>query len=171
MALGDFDIALKLKGEKPLRAPHAVGNVFWRSPEGQTGKGVAKPSDVFSFGLVCIYALGGAQALLLEDYKELEQNNIRLEQEVLVRHFLYFGPLPEGLLKQVNDEAWCNALRIAAEMSEAVASNDPGVRFEQWPEDLAPNLSPEAKGMISRMTNLDPAARATIDEILEHPWW
>jgi len=107
----------------------------------------------------------------LEDYKELEQNNIRLEQEVLVRHFLYFGPLPEGLLKQVNDEAWCNALRIAAEMSEAVASNDPGVRFEQWPEDLAPNLSPEAKGMISRMTNLDPAARATIDEILEHPWW
>jgi len=56
-------------------------------------------------------------------------------------------------------------------MSEAVASHDPGVRFEQWPEDLAPNLSPEAKGMISRMTNLDPAARATIDEILEHPWW
>jgi len=52
VALGDFDIALKLKGEKPLRAPHAVGNVFWRSPEGQTGKGVAKPSDMFSFGLV-----------------------------------------------------------------------------------------------------------------------
>ena len=51
-ALGDFDIALKLEGGRPLRAEHAVGNVMWRSPEGQTGKGVARPSDVYSFGLV-----------------------------------------------------------------------------------------------------------------------
>lgn len=52
VALGDFDIALKLKDARPLRGPHAIGNVMWRSPEGQTGKGVSKPSDVFSFGLV-----------------------------------------------------------------------------------------------------------------------
>jgi serine/threonine protein kinase len=52
VALGDFDLALKLEDERPLCAPHAVGNVMWRSPEGQSGKGVAKPSDIYSFGLV-----------------------------------------------------------------------------------------------------------------------
>lgn len=52
VALSDFDLALKLIDDIPLRAPHAVGNVMWRSPEGQSGKGVAKGSDVFSFGLV-----------------------------------------------------------------------------------------------------------------------
>lgn len=51
-ALGDFDIALKLEDGKPLYGPHAVGNAMWRSPEAQTGRGVTKASDVFSFGLV-----------------------------------------------------------------------------------------------------------------------
>lgn len=50
VALGDLDCVLKLVGEKLL--DHRVGNVMWRSPEGQTGKGVGKPSEVFSFGLV-----------------------------------------------------------------------------------------------------------------------
>lgn len=52
VALGDFDIALKLKDGRPLSGPHPIGNVLWRSPEGQTGKGVAKPSDVYSLALV-----------------------------------------------------------------------------------------------------------------------
>lgn len=59
VALGDFDLALKLVDERPLRAPHAVGNVMWRSPEGQSGKGVAKASDVYSLGLV----VGGPRSL------------------------------------------------------------------------------------------------------------
>ena len=50
VALGDLDCALKLVGEKLLN--HRIRNVMWRSPEGQTGKGVGKPSEVFSFGLV-----------------------------------------------------------------------------------------------------------------------
>jgi hypothetical protein len=29
-----------------------MGNVMWRSPEGQLGKGVGKPSEVFSFALL-----------------------------------------------------------------------------------------------------------------------
>ena len=50
VALGDKDCALKLKGEKLLN--HRIGNVMWRSPEGQLGKGIGKPSEVFSFALV-----------------------------------------------------------------------------------------------------------------------
>jgi serine/threonine protein kinase len=52
VALGDFDIAFKLEGGEPRQTPYAIGNVMWRSPEGQTGQGVTKASDMFSFGLV-----------------------------------------------------------------------------------------------------------------------
>ncbi|EEY23048.1 conserved hypothetical protein [Verticillium alfalfae VaMs.102] len=104
VALGDFDIASKSDTEEPRRTPFAMGNVMWRSPEGQTGRGVTKASDLFSFGLVCIYALGGGELLLLNDYQELVKSGIKPEQEILIRHFSYFGPVSEGLLKQVNSE-------------------------------------------------------------------
>jgi serine/threonine protein kinase len=52
VALGDFDIAFKSEGGESRQTPYAIGNVMWRSPEGQTGRGVTKSSDIFSFGLV-----------------------------------------------------------------------------------------------------------------------
>jgi len=50
VALGDLDCALKLKDNRLLN--YRIGNVMWRSPEGQAGKGIGKPSEVFSFGLM-----------------------------------------------------------------------------------------------------------------------
>ncbi len=161
---------------------------MWRSPEGQTARGVTKASDVFSFKLVvsepcsisrthakpcsrCIYALRAGDLLVLKDYQALVKNGVAPEQEILHCHLLYFGRLPEGLLKQVKDESWCYALKKLSGMAELTVSDDPGVRFEHWGEDIAPNLSPGAKSMISRMTNLNPAARATIDGVLKDPWW
>ncbi|KAI0847741.1 kinase-like domain-containing protein [Daldinia vernicosa] len=166
-ALGDFDIAFKLKGGESRQTPYAIGNAMWRSPEGQTGRGVTKASDIFSFGLVCIYALGGGELLLLDDYQELVKNNIRPEQEILVRHFSYFGLVPEGLLKQVNNENWSNALKGASEIAEEAVKDQPERRFERWGEELGP----EAQNMISGMTNPDPAARLTIEQVLAHQWW
>lgn len=52
VALGDFDIAFKLQSGESRQTPYAIGNAMWRSPEGQTGRGVTKASDIFSFGLV-----------------------------------------------------------------------------------------------------------------------
>jgi hypothetical protein len=92
-----------------------------QNPEGQTGKGITKASDIFSFGLVisepclssrihaklcvqCIYTLRGREFLLLNDYKELVKSSIRPEQEILIRHFSYFGPVSDRLLKQVNSK-------------------------------------------------------------------
>ena len=48
--LADTDCAFKL-GERLFRGP-PLGNVMWRSPEAQTGKGIGKESDVFSYGLI-----------------------------------------------------------------------------------------------------------------------
>ncbi|KAG7104713.1 Serine/threonine-protein kinase ppk4 like [Verticillium longisporum] len=98
--LGDFDVAHKLAPGDSRQTPYAIGNVMWRSPEGQTGRGVTKASDIFSFGLVCIYTLGGGELLLLNDYEALEAAGIMPEHEILTRHFAYFGPAPPGLLDQ-----------------------------------------------------------------------
>lgn len=59
-ALGDFDIAFKSEAGAPRQTPYAIGNAMWRSPEGQTGRGVTKASDIFSFGLVVSSYLGHA---------------------------------------------------------------------------------------------------------------
>lgn len=64
VVLGDMDCALKLKGEKLLN--YRIGNVMWRSPEGQLGKGVGKPSEVFSFALLVspLFILAGTSFLI-----------------------------------------------------------------------------------------------------------
>ncbi|KAI3400755.1 hypothetical protein diail_1964 [Diaporthe ilicicola] len=173
VVLGDFDLALKLVDDQPLRAPHAVGNVMWRSPEGQSGKGVAKASDIYSLGLLCIYGLGGGSMLILDNdtIKQLKENGMPPEQEIVVRHFMYFGPLPNALLSHVCDEQWTTLFREASEMAEIEAAEYPNWRFERWSEDDAIHLTPEAKSMITHMVRLDPAQRASIDEVLKHPWW
>ncbi|KAI1377917.1 kinase-like protein [Hypoxylon crocopeplum] len=173
VALGDLDCALRLQGDRPLRLPGAnrIGNVMWRSPEAQTGKGIAKPSDVFSFGLVCIFGLTSQQIMRL-DMEDLRENNMFPEQEILYRLFLFFGPqLPQGLLTQVDDEAWSKLLTFASEWAQDVTVEDLGSTFEYWTEEDFPNLTVEAKEVISMMTNLDPTARATMGEVLQHPWW
>lgn len=109
--------------------------------------------------------------MVLENAEELELNNMTLQLEISVQPFLYFGPLPEGHLKHVGDETWCNGFQIASKVAEEATSNDPGVRFGQGPDDIIPNLCLEATDMISKTTKLDPAARATIGEAMERPWW
>ncbi|KAI1446591.1 kinase-like domain-containing protein [Annulohypoxylon stygium] len=167
VALGDFDIAYKSENGEPRQTPYAIGNAMWRSPEGQTGMGVTKASDMFSFGLVCIYALGGGELLLLKDYQELVKRGIPPEQEILIRHFSYFGLVPEGLLKQVNSDVWRDALMEASAAAENAVKDQPEMKFEHWGREIGP----EAQSMISTMINPDPSARATIDEVLAHPWW
>ncbi|KAF2433944.1 kinase-like protein [Tothia fuscella] len=149
VALGDFDIASKSEGGKARETPYAVGNAMWRSPEGQTGRGVTKASDIFSFGLVCIYTLGGGEFLLLNDYKELAER------------------VPEGLYKHVNDKDWCEAMKASAEIADLAIEAQPELRFTSWSQELGS----AAQDMMSGMTNLDPACSTTIDQVLTHRWW
>ncbi|KAF2744599.1 kinase-like protein [Sporormia fimetaria CBS 119925] len=167
VALGDFDIAFKLEDGEARNTPYAIGNAMWRSPEGQTEWGVTKASDVYSFGLVCIYTLGGADLLLIHNYQELAKHGISAEQEILVRHFSYFGPAAEGLFKQVGNEIWCEALREASKSAERAVEDQPELRFQRWGEDLGP----DAQDLISGMMNTNPAARATIEQVMGHRWW
>lgn len=74
--------------------------------------------------------------LLLNDYEELVKHGIRPEQEILVRHFSYFGLMSEGLLRQIDDEDWRNALEGASAMAEDAVREQPELRFERWGRSL-----------------------------------
>ncbi|CAK3772217.1 Serine threonine- kinase ppk4 [Lecanosticta acicola] len=166
VALGDFDIACKLKDGETRVTPYAVGNAMWRSPEGQTGIST-RASDIYSLGLVYIYALGGGELLVLNDYQRLVKAGITPEQEVLTKHFCYFGPVPESLYQQIEDEKWRAALQLASRMAEAEVEERPMLRLRVWGQELGD----KAMDMLSGMTNLDPKARLTIDQVLALPYW
>jgi hypothetical protein len=117
--------------------------------------------------LKCIHALGGGDFLLLDDYQELVNRGITPEQEILTRHFCYFGPVPDAILKVAGDGDWSAALEGAAKIADAMVKDEPGLRFERWGEELGS----EALRMISEMTALDPEARLGIDQVMAHPFW
>ncbi|KAF1849203.1 kinase-like protein [Cucurbitaria berberidis CBS 394.84] len=166
VALGDFDIACQLKDNEARHTEHALGNAMWRSPEAQTGI-CTKASDIYSLGLVYIYILGGGDLLVLHDYQELLKAGIPPEQEVITKHFCYFGPVPESLYEQIKDENWRTALRGAAKMAEAEVQERPMLRLETWGQQLGE----AAVDLLSKTTSLDPKSRSTIDQVLALPFW
>ncbi|WPB04330.1 uncharacterized protein RHO25_008976 [Cercospora beticola] len=166
VVLGDFDVACKLKDHETRIAPHAVGNVMWRSPEGHFGMS-NKASDIYSLGLVYLFALGAGDGLILNNYKELEKAGIEQELEVLTRHFSYFGPVPEGLYEQFRDEKAKKALRMASDVADAEVAEQPEARLKIWGEAYGE----VALDCLSGMTNLDPKARLKIDKVVAHAIW
>ncbi|KAF2790762.1 calcium/calmodulin dependent protein kinase-like protein [Melanomma pulvis-pyrius CBS 109.77] len=162
VVLGDLDCALKLQGEKLLN--HRIGNVMWRSPEGQLGRGVGKPSEVFSFALLCLYVITGVQSFYL-NFDEVEAEP---EMVVLFKLLSTFGPLPDALVKHVNEE---KAGQVLTELWQVIIENQVNGDFADWSEDVFPNLDDEAKRLLLRMTNLDPARRAPISDIITDTYW
>ncbi|KAL3423869.1 kinase-like protein [Phlyctema vagabunda] len=169
VTLIDLDVSLKLKDSKLLRIRdmRRLGNFMWRSPEAQTGQGIGKASDVFSFGLVCIYTLTGREIMAV-NHEQLKEREVEPEIEVLGRDLVYFGPLSDGLLQHTADETWQTVL---GQVAEGVAGADPSFHLSNWQECDFPNIDAEAKSMLCRIMILDPVARAPIDEILDDPYW
>jgi hypothetical protein len=105
---------------------------------------------------------------MVVDHQELREREVEPEIEVLGRDIVYFGPLSEGLLKHTADETWQTVL---GQVAEGVAGADSSFHLLNWQENDFPNIDAGAKRMLLRIMNLDPAKRATIDEILEDPYW
>ncbi|KAL3474299.1 kinase-like domain-containing protein [Aspergillus californicus] len=162
--LSDLDCALKLEGDRLLDA--RIGNVMWRSPEGQVGKGIGKPSDIFSYGLLCLYVVTGMETLH-PDFRELKELGIEPELEIMGRLITFFGPVPSGLIAHVNNERWGT---LMIELSMATA-DDLSMQFNEWKEEMFPNLDSKTKRFILSMTQLDPGKRATISQVMEDSWW
>jgi hypothetical protein len=85
----------------------------------------------------------------------------------LTRHFAYFGSANHGLFNHIASEKWTKALKLTSQMAELAVQDQLEMSFEVWGQELGL----EAQKMISKMTKPDPTARATIDQIMVHPWW
>lgn len=103
----------------------------------------------------------------MNNYQNLVKAGITAEQEVLTNHFCYFGPVPETFFQQIKDEKWKSALRLASRMAEEKVEKQPDLKLRVWGEELGES----ALDMLSGMTNLDPRARVTIDQVLAHRYW
>lgn len=52
--------------------------------------------------------------LIIKDWKGLIAAGISPEQDMVIKHFYYFGPVSSNLCKRIRDEDWRAALRGAA---------------------------------------------------------
>ncbi|KFY25144.1 hypothetical protein V493_04808 [Pseudogymnoascus sp. VKM F-4281 (FW-2241)] len=146
-----------------------AGNDNWRSPEAHFKGELNKPTDVFSFGIMCIYALLGRVILGPDDNfkKHVAQGAlpylIRSQRQVS-----YFGDSEgvEGLMKHIgDDDVNCQVLRMLWE--DRHEEYIPYKPFREW----ADVTDVVFKDLIRGLTNLDPAKRITARQALEHPWF
>ena len=72
----------------------------------------------------------------MNDYQKLAKAGVTPEQEVLTRHFCYFGPVPESLYQQIKDKRWRHALQLASSMAEAELEERPMLRLRAWGQEL-----------------------------------
>ena len=87
---------------------------------------------------------------------------------ILFKLLSAFGPLPDALVKHVNDD---DAGALLKGLWHAIEEDESNEAFEQWSEEMFPNLDNKAKRLILRMTNLDPAKRALMSDIVTDPYW
>lgn len=102
------------------------------------------------------------------DLKEVMENGLVPEMQVMILILAFFGPLPPGLLTHINHEERSARLKNLWEIVKSTASDS---HFKDWEEKEYLNLNPDTKRFILTMVNLDPAKRASMKEIMEDPWW
>ncbi|QSS54054.1 calcium/calmodulin dependent protein kinase [Histoplasma capsulatum var. duboisii H88] len=144
----------------------AVGNWMWRSPEAHAETRVNKPSDIFSFGIVCICAVL-KPVILAVDAKELPEG-VDVQAIVLQRQLSYFGndESVAALLKHIGDESpWCTVINVHV-LWKGFDETTPREPFALWK-----GVDPVFKDLIAGLTDLDPKKRLTAQGALKHPWF
>ncbi|CAI6291257.1 unnamed protein product [Periconia digitata] len=161
VALGDFHNAAKIGNGSANYYPGPLGQPVWRSIEMHTGQFVCRASDIYALGLLLIYTYGGRSRIFLD--------GMTLPQvEIICHHLIYFGPaIPKDLLAHVENETWRKLLEIMSGVAVKQLEARPECSFSCWGNEFGPTL----KGLISEMTNLNPLARPTIEQVLAHKWW
>ncbi|KAH6622109.1 kinase-like domain-containing protein [Boeremia exigua] len=140
-----------------------LGNWMWRSPEAHMSGPMSKPTDIFSFGIMCIYALT-KDVIFAVDKKQLPAD-VQLEDAVIQLQISYFADLDgvRGLVDYYGDSHWAHYIVMVA--NEFTTDNP------RRPFDTRRDLEPEFKDLIMRLMNVDPRRRLTAKEALAHTWF
>ncbi|KAL9609841.1 MAG: hypothetical protein Q9167_005408 [Letrouitia subvulpina] len=143
--IGDLEDSAYVPPGSNIRG-RQVGNQIWRSPEAHAEGRVNKFSDIFSFGIVCIYAVT-KHVIFYVDEKTLPEGEVALAH-ILERQISYFADW-ESLDDGFNEE-------------------NPRESFACWNMDF---LDSDFKDLIGGLTNFDPTKRLTADQALLHKWF
>ena len=74
----------------------------------------------------CIYTSGRWEWSVLNDF------HMSVQQEILARHFAYFGLVSKELLAAVVSQYWRDTLIRASAVAEEVIRERPFNKFDQW---------------------------------------
>ncbi|KAK5133296.1 hypothetical protein LTR08_008030 [Meristemomyces frigidus] len=143
-----------------------VGNWMWRSPEAHAQGPVEKPSDMFSFGIVCIYAIT-QQVIFAVDESELSEGEDKLAI-VLERQISYFADEDglNGFLRYIGAESpWCEILQV---IRSGFGEAQPRKPFALW---HGGKLDDDFKALVGGLTDFDPGKRLTAPQALAHRWF
>ncbi|KAI2889415.1 hypothetical protein CBS63078_10215 [Aspergillus niger] len=160
--LGDLEDAVYIPPGSSMIGKRA-GNWMWRSPEAHAKGPVNKPSDIFSFALVCIYAMHRRVIFAVGD-DELEEGVDPLAV-VIERQISYFADEDglKGFLKHLGTNSWVQVFEI---IRDGFNKDNPRRPFSLWS-----GVDNDFKHLICAMTNFDPGKRITAHEALAHRWF
>ncbi|KAL1640939.1 hypothetical protein SLS58_006555 [Diplodia intermedia] len=160
--LADIEDAAHVPPESTIVGLQA-GNIMWRSPEAHMEAPLSKPSDIFSFGIVCIYAVL-QRVIFAVGEEELAEGEEALAV-VLERQTSYFGDEDgmNGLLEYLAASPWCEVLQI---LRQGFSKDNPRMPFSLWK-----GVDSDFKNLIGGLTNLDPRKRLSAHEALSHKWF
>ncbi|KAB8346242.1 hypothetical protein FH972_023287 [Carpinus fangiana] len=163
--IADVDDAVILRQRQAIAT--TVGNVWWRSPEAQLGTRIRAPTDIFSFGLVPI--------LLIPEHALVP--DVDKEYQVLDRTMEYFGPFPPSLKEKASGVQ----RQVLAIIEDAFTGPEMFTLLQGWSKDHLPESAVGMrldlledhgfKRIMSKAMKMEPAERATVDELLADPWW
>ncbi|RDW83584.1 uncharacterized protein DSM5745_03910 [Aspergillus mulundensis] len=161
--LGDLEDAAHIPPGCDMVGKQA-GNWMWRSPEAHARGPINKPSDIFSFAIVCISAVHKRLIFAVQE-DELEEGVDRLAV-VLERQTSYFADEEglNGFLKHLGDQnPWVRVFEVTRDGFNQETPREPFAFWNGVDEDF--------KDLICAMTRFDPAKRITARQALGHTWF
>ncbi|KAM5453960.1 hypothetical protein MaudCBS49596_002585 [Microsporum audouinii] len=160
--LGDLEDAAYIPPGSAMVGKQA-GNQMWRSPEAHASGPVNKPSDIFSFALVCIYAVH-KRVIFAVGEEELD-DGIDPLSIIIERQISYFADDDgiDGLLKYLGDNPWVQVFEV---IRGGFNKDSPRRPFSLWKD-----VDEDFRNLICAMAKLDPTKRITAREALAHKWF
>ncbi|EGE08041.1 CMGC/CDK protein kinase [Trichophyton equinum CBS 127.97] len=161
--IGDLEMGSMIPPGLNVRGAR-LGNPMWRSPESHAAARINTPSDVFSFGLVCIYTMLHKNIFYIEERDVGVYEKDRIIAKRLLSHF-GDGPGLVRFLQHLEDDSaeWRD---IVVAVADGFTPEDPRKPLSMW-EDVDEPF----RDIVAKMTSLDPARRITAKDALEHPWF
>ncbi|CRL24102.1 Serine/threonine-protein kinase, Ulk1/Ulk2 [Penicillium camemberti] len=159
--LGDLEDAAHIPQGCDMVGKQA-GNWMWRSPEAHARGPVNKPSDIFSFALVCICAVHKRIIFAVRE-DELEEGVDPLAV-VIERQVSYFADEDglNGFLKHLGDNPWIRVFEATRDGFNRGTLCEP---FAFWN-----GVDDDFKSLVCAMTHFDPGKRITARQALGHKW-